>query len=76
MSPQAFIRTFRKVQTESQKLTKRLAETNCPVQRAQIYDFLLQVNRQLSEMQDLLVRAFNNYSSINFNSLKSQQNKE
>ena len=76
MSPQSFVRTFRKVQTESKKLTKRLAETNCPVQRAQIYNHLLQVNRQLSDMQDLLVRAFNNYSEIDFNFLRSSFNRQ
>ena len=47
-----------------------MAETNCPVQRAQLYDTLLRVNSQLEEMQDLLVRAFNNYSQIDFNGLK------
>ena len=73
-SHQAFVRTFRKVQTESKKLTKKLAETNCLVQRVQIYDHLLQVNRQLSDMQDLLIRAFNNYSEIDFNYLRSLNN--
>ena len=64
------MRIFRRTQTVSKRLIKNLAETNCPVQRAQLYDTLLRVNSQLEEMQDLLVRAFNNYSQIDFNLLK------
>ena len=70
MSPASFVRIFRRTQTVAKRLTKNIAETNCPVQRAQLYDTLLRVNSQLEEMQDILVRAFNNYSQIDFNLLK------
>ena len=71
MSPASFVRIFRRTQTVSKRLIKNIAETNCAVQRAQLYDTLLRVNSQLEEMQDILVRAFNNYSQIDFELLKT-----
>ena len=70
MSSQTFVRTFRRTQTMSTRLIKNIAETNCPVQRARLYDTLVQVNKHLDEMQDLLVRAFINYSQIDFDLLR------
>ena len=62
---------FRRMQTISTRLIKNIAETNCPVQRARLYNTLVQVNKQLAEMQDLLVRAFINYSRIDFTLLQT-----
>ena len=71
MSSPTFVRMFRRMQTISTRLIKNIAETNCPVQRARLYNTLVQVNKQLAEMQDLLVRAFINYSRIDFTLLQT-----